>query len=135
MLAHSAGMWKAILALMLYQRVSSLPQGIVLALRNCASPPRARKSPGSQGTRMIGSAGMTGNMERRVKLAHPNVCYGAAGLRAERAVRCSGLRGNLGDRKLKMSYFPNQVRNKLGELLAEVSADEMSCLDFQMGYS
>lgn len=84
---------------------------------------------------MIGSAGRPGNTERRVKLAHPNICYGAAGLRAERAVRCYGLRGNLGARKLQMSYFPNQVRNKLGALLAEVSANEMSCLEFQMGYS
>lgn len=115
-------MWKAILALMLYHRASCVPQGIVLAVGKCASPPRARKSPGSQGTRMIGSAGRTGNMERRVKLAHPNLCFGAAGLRAERAVRCSGLKGNLGDMKLQMSYFPNQVRHKLGALLAEVSA-------------
>lgn len=35
-----------------------------------------------------------------------------------------------------MSYFPITARNKIGALLAEISLDEISCLetDFQMGF-
>lgn len=60
------------------------------------------------------------------------------GSRAERREpsQMFGLRGNLGDGKLQMSYFQITVRNKIGPLLAEISLDEISCLetDFQMGY-